>query len=63
MTVEKYITRAEAAALLRVTLRTIARYLAEGRLTRRGPRGRVLIERAQVEALAGAQQPQEEVEP
>lgn len=40
-----YITKAEAAAQLGVSVRTILRYLAEGRLTRyTGPGGRTMID-------------------
>lgn len=45
------LTVAEAAALARVTPSTVYRWLSEQKLTRHGSIGRVLIDRAELDAL------------
>jgi excisionase family DNA binding protein len=45
------LTRKEAAALLRITVRTLERLAADGKLRRTKIRGKVLIERSEIERL------------
>ena len=50
----EWLTVAEAAALARVTAKTIYRWRSEGRLTADGSTGRALIDRPELEALLAA---------
>lgn len=49
------ISRQDAAARLGVSLRTVARYLAEGKLSRFSRLGRVYVSAQQVEGLGAFQ--------